>query len=157
MDICSDTLTSPSFLLTRSPHSPLLSRPDIYHRCFQQIFSEILVSNSIDCFKKCRRLSDETTKLSLLEMKQAWASSRFFTNNPINKRERKPNTSTHSVVVSLIPDRKEKFNIPLIFSFSFPARLSWKDLQKRPKKKCKNPLLLTLCHFNATLTYGRNP
>ena len=50
-----------------------------------------------------------------------------------------------------------KFNIPLIFSSSFPARLSWKDLQKRPKKKCKNPLLLTLCHFNATLTYGRNP
>ena len=66
-----------------------------------QIFSEILLTSSMDCFKKCRRMSDEMTKMSLLEMKQAWASSRFFTNNPINKRERRPSTSTHSVVVSL--------------------------------------------------------
>ena len=99
--ISSDTRTSPSFLLKRSPISALQSRPNNIHHCFKQIFSEILVTNSIDCFKKCRRLSDEVTKMSLLEMKQAWASSRFFTNNPINKRERRPSTSTHSVVVSL--------------------------------------------------------
>ena len=94
---------------------PLQSRADIYQHCFKQIFNEVLVTNSIGYLKKCRRMSDEVTKMSLLEMKQAWASSRFFTNNPINKREQKSPSSSHSVVVSL--KRKSLTLTPILITW----------------------------------------
>ena len=87
-------------------------------------------------------MSDEATKMSLLEMKQAWASSRFFTNNPINKREGRPSRSTHSVVVSgdWRPQRKSltgRRNNHLMFSFSSPMRSSCRNPLKTLRRKSK--------------------
>merc|ERR1712227_861883 len=78
-----------------------------------EIFSEMIRTSSMESLERVRKLSSEFT-MTLLEMKQAWASSRLFADRPFlerpksasqkltpEKRRRRRRCSSQSVMFNL--------------------------------------------------------